>query len=76
MKPPAAKTQLLKRLEAAGLSLDTLSPADGVEAMLSYYAEERADESTSTRTGTCCCSSGALTTGDAARRSRLASCGS
>jgi hypothetical protein len=38
-----AKRRFLKRLEAAGLSLDTLPPADGVEAMLSYYAEERAE---------------------------------
>jgi hypothetical protein len=43
MKPRAAKTRFLKRLEAAGLSLDTLTPTAGVEAMLAYYAEERAD---------------------------------
>jgi hypothetical protein len=43
MKPRAAKTRFLKRLEAAGLALDTLAPAAGVEAMLAYYAEERAD---------------------------------
>src|SRR5262245_37488233 len=43
MKPRAAKTQLLKRLEAAGLALDTLTPAEGAEAMLAYYEEERAD---------------------------------
>jgi hypothetical protein len=43
MKPSAAKTQFLKRLKAAGLPLDTITPADGVEAMLAYYAEERAD---------------------------------
>jgi hypothetical protein len=43
MKPRAAKTRLLKRLEAAGLSLDTLTPSAGVEAMLTYYAEERAE---------------------------------
>jgi hypothetical protein len=43
MKPRAAKTRFLKRLEAVGLSLDALTPAAGVEAMLAYYAEERAD---------------------------------
>jgi hypothetical protein len=43
MKPRAAKTRFLKRLEAAGLSLDTLTPAAGVEAMLQFYAEERAE---------------------------------
>ena len=43
MKPGAAKTRFLKRLEAAGLSLETLTPAAGVEAMLAYYAEERAE---------------------------------
>jgi hypothetical protein len=43
MKPRAAKTRFLKRLEAAGQSLDALTPAAGVEAMLAYYAEERAD---------------------------------
>jgi hypothetical protein len=43
MKPGAAKTRFLKRLEAAGLSLDSLTPAAGVEAMLTYYAEERAE---------------------------------
>jgi hypothetical protein len=43
MKPRAAKTRFLKRLEMAGLPLDTLTPAAGVEAMLAYYAEVRAD---------------------------------
>ena len=43
MKPRAARTRFLKRLEAAGLSLDALTPTAGVEAMLAYYAEERAD---------------------------------
>jgi hypothetical protein len=43
MKASAAKTQFLKRLKAAGLSLDTLTAAAGVEAMLTYYAEERAE---------------------------------
>jgi hypothetical protein len=43
MKPREAKTQFLKRLKAAGLSLGTLTAAVGVEAMLSYFADERAD---------------------------------
>src|SRR5690242_283844 len=43
MKPRAAKSRFLKRLEAAGLALDALTPAAGTEAMLAYYAEERAD---------------------------------
>ena len=43
MKPRAAKSRFLQRLEAAGLSLDVLTPAAGAEAMLAYYAEERAD---------------------------------
>jgi hypothetical protein len=38
-----AKTRFIKRLEAAGQSLNSLTPAAGVEAMLTYYAEERAD---------------------------------
>ncbi len=42
MKPSALKTRFLKRLEAAGLSLNTLTPTAGVEAMLTCYAEERA----------------------------------
>jgi hypothetical protein len=43
MRPGAAKTRFLKRLAEAGLSLSELTPLTGVEAMLSYYAEERAD---------------------------------
>lgn len=43
MKARSAKTRFLKRLEAAGQSLDTLTPAVGVEAMLAYYVEERVD---------------------------------
>jgi hypothetical protein len=43
MKPRTAKTRFLKRLEAVGWSLDTLTPTKGVETMLAYYAEERAD---------------------------------
>ena len=43
MKPRAAKTRLLKRLEATGQSLGALTPSAGVEAMLAYYAAERAD---------------------------------
>ena len=43
MKARSAKARFLKRLEAAGLSLDALTPAAGVEAMLDYYAEERVE---------------------------------
>jgi hypothetical protein len=43
MKPRLAKTRFLKRLEGAGQSLDGLTPTVGIEAMLAYYAEERAD---------------------------------
>jgi hypothetical protein len=43
MKPRFAKTRFLKRLEAARKSLDDLTPAVGVEAMLAYFEEERAD---------------------------------
>lgn len=43
MKPRSAKTHFLKRLAATNLSLDTLTPKAGIEAMLAYYVEERAD---------------------------------
>jgi hypothetical protein len=43
MKPRAAKTRFLKRLEAAGQSLYAMTPAAGAAAMLAYSAEERAD---------------------------------
>jgi hypothetical protein len=43
MKPDQAKTRFLERLKAVGLSLATLTPVAGIEAMLDYYAEERAD---------------------------------
>ena len=43
MKPRSAKTQFLKRLAATGLSLAALTPFAGIEAMLAFYADERAD---------------------------------
>jgi len=43
MKPHMAKTRFVERLEAAELSLATLTPVAGIEAMLDYYAEERVD---------------------------------
>jgi hypothetical protein len=43
MKARSAKTGFLKRLAAAGLSLDVLTPTAGVDAMLAYYEEERFD---------------------------------
>jgi len=43
MKPSAARTRFLERLEGAGLSLEILTPTAGVEAMMAYFTEERAD---------------------------------
>jgi hypothetical protein len=43
MKPSAAKSRFLKRLKVAGLELDALTPSTGIEAMLAYYEEERAE---------------------------------
>jgi hypothetical protein len=43
MKPHSAKARFLKRLEAAGHTLEALVPSAGLEAMLAFYAEERAD---------------------------------
>jgi hypothetical protein len=43
MKPRAAKTHFLERSEMAEQSLYSLTPRAGVEAMLAYFAEERAD---------------------------------
>src|SRR5207244_1166742 len=43
MKPSAAESRFRERLASAGLSPATVAPAAGVEAMLAYYAEERAD---------------------------------
>jgi hypothetical protein len=43
MKARSAKKVFLDRLVAAGKSVDDLTPAEGVEAMLAFYAEERAD---------------------------------
>jgi hypothetical protein len=43
MEPREAKTRFLKRLESAGRSLATLTPAEGIDYMLAYYADERAD---------------------------------
>jgi hypothetical protein len=43
MTPEAAKARFLKPLGTAGLALDTLTPAASAEAVLAYYAEERAD---------------------------------
>lgn len=43
MTPRTAKTRFLGRLDAAGLSLAALPLVAGIEAMLAFYAEERAD---------------------------------
>jgi hypothetical protein len=76
MKPRAAKTRFLKRLEAAGQSLDALTPAAGVEATLAYYADERADGCPLDEEGTCSCSNGARTIGAMARPLKSPSPGS
>jgi len=43
MKSGSAKSRFVDRLENGGQSLDALTPAAGIEAMLAYYAEERVD---------------------------------
>ena len=43
MKPRIASTRFLKRLEAAGVTLNALTPAAGFEALLAFYGEERAE---------------------------------
>lgn len=43
MVPDEARTRFFDRLEADGRPLAALTPAAGVEAMLAFYAEDRAD---------------------------------
>jgi len=43
MKLRFVKSRFLKRLGTLGLTLDTLTPAAGAEAMFSYYADQRVD---------------------------------
>ena len=43
MKSKAAKTRFLQRLKEVRLSLDSLTPAAGVDALLAFYTDERAD---------------------------------
>ncbi|HYV36212.1 MAG TPA: hypothetical protein VE988_10940 [Gemmataceae bacterium] len=43
MKLKQAKKHFLKSLEAAGQSLASLRPADGIDLMLRFYLNERAD---------------------------------
>ena len=43
MKPSEAETRFRDRLTSAGLSPGSMTSAAGVEAMLAYYAGERAD---------------------------------
>src|SRR4030095_8848869 len=38
-----AKRELMDRLNAAGRSLPTLTPSDGIEAMLNFYSDVRAE---------------------------------
>lgn len=43
MKPRTAKQEFLDRLKQAGFALTGLNPADGIEQMLAFYRDERAD---------------------------------
>jgi hypothetical protein len=43
MKAVEAKTRFLRRLQIAGQHVEALTPIVGVEAMLQFYAEDRAD---------------------------------
>ena len=43
MKPKQSLKALTERIEATGASLANLTAAEGVAAMLSFYADERAD---------------------------------
>lgn len=43
MKVRSVKTRLLKRLNMTGADIEKLSPIEGIEAMLSFYEEERVD---------------------------------
>ncbi|MDB5307949.1 MAG: hypothetical protein JWO38_2151 [Gemmataceae bacterium] len=43
MMPHSARTRFLKRLEGAGQGLESLTTAAGIEAMLAFYADERAE---------------------------------
>ncbi|MDB5340428.1 MAG: hypothetical protein JWN70_6047 [Planctomycetaceae bacterium] len=43
MKPRSVKTRFLKRLDAAGISLNDLPVSDGIDAMLNYYSAERVE---------------------------------
>ncbi len=44
MKPRSAKMRFLRRLEASGHTLGTLSAVDGVARMVAFYDEERAED--------------------------------
>ena len=43
MKPKKAKSLFQKHLRGAGLKLNKMTPAQGIDAMLSFYRHERAD---------------------------------
>lgn len=43
MKPKQSLRALTKRIDATGKSLTDLTVGDGIEAMLAFYTEERAD---------------------------------
>ena len=44
MKPEKAKSLFQKHLRGAGLKLNKMTPAQGINAMLSFYRHERADD--------------------------------
>jgi hypothetical protein len=43
MKPRFARKTFLQRIEAAGHSLASLRPSDGIDLLLRFYREERAE---------------------------------
>ena len=43
MKPELCKEAFIDRLRQGGLELSSLSPTDGITAMLDFYASERAE---------------------------------
>jgi hypothetical protein len=43
MNPNRARKRFLDRLQAAGLTVETLTPSAGIDAMLAFYEDERAD---------------------------------
>jgi hypothetical protein len=44
MKIADSKQTFMAHLQQSGMTLDSLTPDDGVDAMLQFYSDERADE--------------------------------